>query len=296
MQNRKATQQEGARTRMDVFTTKSGIRAAVGAARAAGSTISLVPTMGFLHAGHMTLVAEARARGDFTVVWIFVNPTQFGDPKDLETYPRDTDRDLAMLRAAGVDAVFLPEVSEIYPDGDETIVETPTMANMLHGLVRPGHFRGVTTVVTKFFNIIRPDIAIFGEKDYQQLQVIRRMVRDLHLEIDIVGVPTVRDPDGLAMSSRNVRLSAPDRTAAVILSQALTKAQAMARNGTTVEALETAIRDTIMSEPRAALKGLDIVDASALTPLSGPLTGPTAILLSAEFGGILLIDQRVVTP
>jgi len=296
MQHRKATQQEGARTRMDVFTTKSGIRAAIAGARATGGTVALVPTMGFLHAGHMALVAEARARGDFTVVWIFVNPTQFGDPKDLETYPRDTDRDLAKLRAAGVDAVFLPEVSEIYPDGDETIVETTAMANMLHGLVRPGHFRGVTTVVTKFFNIIRPDIAIFGEKDYQQLQVIRRMVRDLHMEIDIVGVPTVREPDGLAMSSRNVRLSAPDRTAAVILSQALTKAEEMARDGTSIEALETAIRGMISSEPRATLKGLDIVDAAALTPLSGPLTGPTAILLSAEFGGILLIDQRVVTP
>lgn len=296
MRHKKTTQQEGARTRMDICTTNSAIRATIADARAKGATISLVPTMGFLHAGHMALVAKAQARGDFTVVWIFVNPTQFGDPKDLETYPRDTDRDLAMLREAGVDAVFLPDVGEIYPEGDETIVETTGLANRLHGLVRPGHFRGVTTVVTKFFNIIRPDVAVFGEKDYQQLQVIRRMVRDLHLEIEIVGVPTVREADGLAMSSRNVRLSAPDRAAAVVLHQALTKAGEMARDGTTVEALETAIRATIEAEPRAALTGLDIVHPAALTPLSGPLTGPAAILISAEFGGILLIDQKVVTP
>lgn len=281
---------------MLICPTKSEIRTAVAGYRAAGETVGLVPTMGFLHEGHMELVRGAKARADRVVVWIFVNPTQFENAGDLAAYPRDTERDLEMLRAEGVDAVYLPQPEEIYPAGAETIVETTRLANMLHGKVRPGHFRGVTTVVTKFFNIIQPDLAMFGEKDYQQLQIIRRMVRDLHMPIEIVGVPTVRESDGLAMSSRNVRLSPEDRAAAVVLSRALDAAERLAASGTTVEALRDTITETIAAEPRAALKGLDIVAAESLEEIAGPLTGPTAIMLSVAFGEVLLIDQRVVTP
>lgn len=277
---------------MKICRTIPDLRSTVADFRGNGKKVGLVPTMGFLHAGHMALVDRAKKAADRVVVTIFVNPTQFGQASDLETYPRDEARDLEMLSAAGVDTVLIPDVSDIYPDGDETIVETTRMANMLHGLVRPGHFRGVTTVVARLFNIVQPDIAVFGEKDYQQLQIIKRMVRDLHFPIQIIGVPTLRETDGLAMSSRNVRLTPEDRKAGIVLSQALTAAEA----AKTVEDVESAIRDTIAAEDRATLKGLDIVDAETLAPLSGPITQPTAIMLSAEFGGILLIDQRVIQP
>jgi len=281
---------------MKTCRTIKDCRAQVAEFRRANERVALVPTMGFLHDGHMALVAAAKESADRVVVTIFVNPTQFGDASDLDAYPRDEARDLAMLAAAGVDLVLIPSVEEVYPEGDETIVETTRMANMLHGLVRPGHFRGVTTVVARLFNFVQPDIACFGEKDYQQLQVIKRMTRDLAAPIEIRGVPTVREPDGLAMSSRNVRLTPADRTAGLVLSRALAAAEEAAAKGTTIEALHSLITDTINAEPRATLRGLDIVGAEDLSDLSGPLTTAAAIMLSAEFGGILLIDQRVVTP
>ncbi len=280
---------------MRICRSISDCRAAVKELRATGETVAMVPTMGFLHAGHMSLVGTAKAEADHVVVSIFVNPTQFGESTDLEAYPRDEDRDLAMLREAGVAVVFLPEVETMYPAGDETIVETTRLANILHGEVRPGHFRGVTTVVARLFNIVQPDVAVFGEKDYQQLQVIKRMVADLHMSLTIIGAPTVREADGLAMSSRNVRLSAEDRQAALVLSESLTAAEAAA-TGATVANLRKVIADTIAAEPRAVLKGLDIVAAETLNTIDGPLTGPTAIMISVAFGDILLIDQRVVTP
>lgn len=281
---------------MKTCRTIKDCRAQVAEFRRANERVALVPTMGFLHDGHMALVAAAKESADRVVVTIFVNPTQFGDASDLDAYPRDEARDLAMLEAAGVDLVLIPSVEEVYPDGDETIVETTRMANMLHGLVRPGHFRGVTTVVARLFNFVQPDIACFGEKDYQQLQIIKRMTRDLAFPIEIRGVPTVREPDGLAMSSRNVRLTPEDRTAGLVLSRALAAAEEAAAKGTTIEAMHSLITDTINAEPRATLRGLDIVGAEDLSDLSGPLTTAAAIMLSAEFGGILLIDQRVVTP
>ncbi len=281
---------------MEVCQTIAEMRAEVALWRAAGQTVALVPTMGFLHDGHMALVRRGQELSDRVVVWIFVNPTQFERAEDLDAYPRDVERDLGMLRREGVDAAFTPGVSEIYPDGAETIVETTRLAAVLMGKVRPGHFRGVATVVTKFFNIILPDIALFGEKDYQQLQVIRRMVRDLHMPIEIVGVPTVREADGLAMSSRNVRLTPEDRRAAVILSEALRRAEALAAAGSSVEELHSGITEVIASEPRAELRGIDIARAETLDEISGPLDGPTAIMLSVRFGDVLLIDQRVVHP
>ncbi|MDO6799595.1 pantoate--beta-alanine ligase [Shimia thalassica] len=281
---------------MEVCRTIADCRTLVRRFRTAGESVGLVPTMGFLHEGHMSLVAAAKEAADRVVVTIFVNPTQFGEAADLESYPRDEARDLEMLEQAGVDVVLIPSVEEVYPGGDETIVETTRMANMLHGLVRPGHFRGVTTVVARLFNFVQPDIACFGEKDYQQLQVIKRMTRDLAFPIDIRGVPTVREPDGLAMSSRNVRLTPEDRAAALVLSQSLTAAEQAAAKGTTIEALRDLISTTVSAEPRATLCGLDIVGAENLSDLSGDLTSPAAIMISVEFGGILLIDQRVVTP
>lgn len=275
------------------------IRAAVAGYRSAGESVGLVTTMGALHAGHMALV-EAAGTHDRRVATIFVNPTQFGNPKDLETYPKTEEADLSLLQAAGVDAVFIPDAAEIYTEGDETIVETTRLANMLHGIVRPGHFRGVATVVTKLFNIVQADAAYFGEKDYQQLQVIRRMVRDLHIPIDIHGVPTVREADGLAMSSRNVRLAPEDRAAAVCLNQALTLAEAAVAQGATVAEIRQTIAEHITAEPRARLTAIDIVAALTLAPVSGRPDGPIGVMISAEFGpednAVLLIDQREITP
>tara|TARA_R110002072_G_scaffold82544_1_gene188041 strand:- start:666 stop:1436 length:771 start_codon:yes stop_codon:yes gene_type:complete len=256
--------------------------------------------MGALHAGHMALVTAAKTAHSRVVATIFVNPTQFGDLKDLASYPRTEDADLAMLRDAGVDAVLIPDAHEIYAEGDETIVETTRLANVLHGLVRPGHYRGVATVVTKLFNITQPDAAYFGEKDYQQLQVIKRMARDLHMPLDIVGVPTVRESDGLAMSSRNVRLTEDDRNAAVVLSRALDKAQAEAGGGVPIDRIDQALRTTINAEPRARLRAVDIVEPATLAPATGLMKGPIAIMLSVEFGPsdnpVMLIDQREITP
>jgi len=283
---------------MQICRTVADIRAAVALYRRDGASVGLVTTMGALHAGHMQLVAEAKGTHDKVIATIFVNPTQFGNPADLESYPRTEATDLAMLEAAGVSAVFIPSVTEIYPEGDETIVETTELANMLHGLVRPGHFRGVATVVCKLFNIIQADAAYFGEKDYQQLQVIRRMVRDLHMPIRIFGVATVREADGLAMSSRNVRLTPEDRAAAVCLSRALNAAEEVAAFGATVTEIETAIREVIAAEPRARLVAIDIVAAETLAPVRGVPTDDIAIMLSVAFGPeanpVLLIDQREI--
>ena len=281
---------------MEVCRTIAEYRAAIAGFRTDGHGIGLVTTMGALHAGHIALVAAAKADHTRVVATIFVNPTQFGDPKDLEAYPRSEDADLAKLEAAGVAAVLIPDPSEIYPDGDETIVETTKLANVLHGQVRPGHFRGVATVVARLFNIAQPDAAYFGEKDYQQLQVIKRMTRDLHFPIRIIGVPTVREADGLAMSSRNMRLTPEDRAAAVCLSRALDAAQAAASIRAPIKRIDRVLRSTINREPRARLRAVDIVHIDTLEPATGLLTGPVAIMLSAEFGPILLIDQREIAP
>ena len=284
---------------MIICRTIAEVRAVVRDLRLSGQTVGFVPTMGALHAGHMSLVAAAKAENDAVITSIFVNPTQFGQQADLDKYPRTEEADCAMLEAAGVAAVFMPSVDIMYPDGAETIVETTKLANMLHGLVRPGHYRGVCTVVTKLFNIVGADRAYFGEKDYQQLQVIRRMARDLDVPTEVVGVPTVREADGLAMSSRNVRLTPEDRSAAVVLNRSLIAAETAARSGATIEAMAQTIRDTIETEPRARDPHVDIVQALTLAPVSGRPTGTIGIMISAAFGPVddpvLLIDQREIT-
>ena len=279
---------------MQICRTIAEIRAAVADMRTAG-TVGLVTTMGALHAGHMALIKAASAHPN-VVATIFVNPSQFGNVSDLDSYPRTQDADLTMLKQAGVTAVFIPSVGEIYPNGDETIVETTNLAHMLHGLIRPGHYRGVATVVTKLFNIIGADAAYFGEKDYQQLAVIRTMVRDLHTPVAIHGVPTVRETDGLAMSSRNVRLTPADRSAAPILIASLTAADALLKSGETIETTIDAIAATIAAEPLATLGAVDIVDPITFAPASGKPTGPVGIMISASFGDVMLIDQKEVTP
>lgn len=286
---------------MQICRSISEIRAQCADWRQDGATLALVPTMGALHDGHMALVGRARewvdARGGGRVVAsVFVNPTQFGPDEDLDRYPRDEAGDLAKLRAAGVDAAFLPDPAEIYRPGAETFVECSALSHMLMGRLRPGHFRGVTTIVTKLFNIIQPDAACFGEKDYQQLVVIRRMVSDLNAPIDILGVPTVREPDGLAMSSRNQRLSPADRRAATVLSRALAEAENRVASGTTTAALRRQLRDIITAEARADIRSIDIRHAETLAPINGTIQEPAVILLAAQFGDVLLIDQRVTFP
>ncbi|MBW7921288.1 MAG: pantoate--beta-alanine ligase [Rubellimicrobium sp.] len=285
---------------MQICRRVGDIRTAVAGFRAGGARVGLVPTMGALHAGHMALVAEARGICDRVVVTIFVNPTQFGAGADLAAYPRREAQDIAMLEGAGVDAVFIPEVGDIYPEGDETVVETTRLARLFHGAVRPGHFRGVATVVTKLLNITAPDHAFFGEKDYQQLAVIRRMARDLFLPVAVHGVPTLRDADGLALSSRNIRLAPADRAAAPVLNRALDLAEAAARSGATVEDMLAVIRAAVARETRARLRGCDAVWADSFTPATGPVTRRLGLMISAEFGAaddpVLLIDQREITP
>lgn len=274
----------------------SAIRQAVGNYRRRGEQVGFVPTMGSLHEGHLSLVRLAKANANRVVVSIFVNPTQFESPDDLDKYPSDIARDLDLLASLDVDAVFLPDIGTMYPDGAETFVETVRLANIWHGLVRPGHFRGVSTVVCKLFNIVAPDIAVFGEKDYQQLHVIRRMVDDLFMPIDIIAGSTVREADGLAMSSRNQRLSAKDRQGASVLYQSLKMANAMVAAGTTVDALRQTVTDAIAAEPRAKLEMLDICAAHDLSEVSGAVEMPLALMVYAQFGEVLLIDQIVVSP
>ncbi len=262
--------------------------------------VALVPTMGALHDGHLALVAAARAwletqGGGRVVTSIFVNPTQFGPNEDLATYPRDEENDLALLRKAGCDAVFLPTVADIYRPGAQTVVEVTGLSRMLMGRLRPGHFRGVATVVTKLFNIVQPHAAAFGEKDYQQLAVIRRMVADLDVPVQILPVPTVREADGLAMSSRNRRLSPAQRAAAPVLARALDRAARMVAEGAGLSAIRAELRRMIRAEPLAEIRSIDIRDADDLSRIAS-IQRPVAILLAVRFGDVLLIDQRVAHP
>ena len=270
------------------------LRAALMPLRRAGKSIGLVPTMGYLHVGHMELVKAAKKLCDITVVTIFVNPTQFAANEDLSTYPRDLDHDLAMLKDEGADFVFTPDVSEMYPGNEETIVETERLSKVLMGKLRPGHFRGVATVCTKLFNIAAPDKAFFGQKDFQQVAVIKRMVADLNQPLEIVAVPTVREADGLACSSRNMRLTAGDRKAAVVLFKALNQAGDMVKSGErSIVAIRRAVRGTLKSEPRGLIEAVDIRDAGTLEPVSGSFASPIVILLTVKFGAVRLIDNRV---
>ena len=269
-------------------------RAAIADLKAQGD-LGLVTTMGALHRGHVALVETAVRENANAVATIFVNPTQFGNPEDLANYPKTEEDDLRKLESAGVAAVLIPSVSEMYPEGDETIVETTSLANVMHGIVRPGHFRGVATVVSKLLNIAQADRAYFGKKDYQQLAVIRRMVRDLHMPVEIVGVDTVRDHDGVALSSRNIRLTDEHRAEAPILNAVLIEAERQLLAGDTVEDIVAALKSTLNASPIADLQAVDVVNAMTFEPASGKMDGTIGIMISALFGDVLLIDQREVT-
>jgi len=277
---------------MERLRTPASMRAWADARRAEGARIGLVPTMGYLHEGHVSLVRVAREHGCTAVaVSIFVNPTQFGPGEDFERYPRDEARDLSMLESAGVDAVYLPGVQDMYPEGHRTFVEVTGVSQGLCGAARPGHFRGVATVVAKLFCAAKPHAAVFGEKDYQQLAVIRAMTRDLDFGIEIVGAPIVREGDGLAMSSRNVYLSGEDRIAARCLSRGLFRAKALFDAGERdAGRLAGAAREEIAREARARLEYAEARDPDTLAPVSGR-AGAVTILVAAKVGPARLIDN-----
>ncbi|KXK02182.1 MAG: pantoate--beta-alanine ligase [Acidobacteria bacterium OLB17] len=257
--------------------------------------VGFVPTMGALHAGHLKLVEECRQRTDITIVSIFVNPTQFNDKADLEKYPRDLTQDAAMLAELGVDYIYAPDADEIYPEGFSTYVDVEGLTSRMEGAFRPGHFRGVATVVTILFNTIRPDIAFFGQKDAQQVAVIERLTRDLGFEMEIAVLPTVREPSGLAMSSRNERLSDADRKKAVVLFDALCAAERAFKGGEpNAASLAEIVKDTIKKEPAATLDYVSIVDRKTLQPIEK--IGDSEVLIAAaiEIGGVRLIDNLIL--
>lgn len=280
---------------MKTIRTVAELRASLAAYRKAGQSIGFVPTMGYLHAGHMELVARAKAENHVTAVSIFVNPLQFGANEDLSRYPRDLARDSAMLEAAGVDILFAPDVQEMYPRPMQTVVEVPTLGSELEGAVRPGHFAGVATVVTKLFNLVQPDAAYFGEKDYQQVAIIRRMVEDLAQPVRVVPVLTVREADGLALSSRNVYLSKEERAAAVIVPKALAEAERLYAQGVAdPTAFEAALRKYIETEPLAVPEVVAVRDPETLEPLASLAGRAILIALFVRIGSTRLLDNRVI--
>ena len=257
---------------------------------------ALVPTMGFLHGGHLSLVREAKAKANRVVVSIFVNPAQFGPTEDFASYPRDFDRDLVLLEKEGVDVVFHPSAQEMYPEGFQTQVDVQKLGPLLCGVSRPGHFRGVATVVLKLFNIVRPDVAIFGRKDYQQLQIVRRMVRDLNLDVEVVAHATVREPDGLAMSSRNSYLNPAERQSAASLFAALKTAKTLVRDGErSASEVVKRVRSEIAKERLAAMEYASVIDPETLIEVQD-LSRTAVLVLAVRIGETRLIDNAILQP
>ncbi|AEG04891.1 pantoate--beta-alanine ligase [Sinorhizobium meliloti] len=282
---------------MRTISTIADLREALAEHRRAGRSIGLVPTMGYLHVGHMELVRRAGSENDVVVASIFVNPLQFGANEDLGKYPRDLARDQALLTDGGVDFLFAPGVSDMYPRPMETVVDVPKLGSELEGAVRPGHFAGVATVVTKLFNIVQPDRAYFGEKDFQQLQIIRRMVEDLAQPVTVIGVPTVREEDGLACSSRNVYLTTQERRAAAIVPKALDEAERLIASGVTEPAeVEKRVLEFLAGEPLARPEVVALRDPETLGPVSEIEEKPVLLLLFVRFGTTKLLDNRVIAP
>jgi pantoate--beta-alanine ligase len=282
----------------EIFRTPSAMRARIEDLRRDGRRIAVVPTMGALHEGHLTLVRAARSRADVVVLTIFVNPTQFGPNEDLAKYPRDEAGDIAKARSAGIDLAFCPTAEAMYPSGAQTFVEVRELQKPLCGASRPGHFAGVATVVAKLFHATLPHVAVFGEKDYQQLAIIRRMVRDLDFAIEIVGVPIVREADGLALSSRNAYLSEADRKAALSLSAGLAAAEQAYKAGERNAAALVAIaRAPIEIEPLARIDYVELRDADELSTIDRverKAVLAMAVFVGAEGKKTRLIDNRVI--
>jgi len=263
-------------------------------ARRRGLRLGFVPTMGYLHEGHLSLVRRLREQSDISVVSVFVNPTQFGQIEDLDSYPSDMARDADLAIAEGVDYLFTPETHEIYPGGPRTTVDVGDLSNRLEGASRAGHFQAVATVVMKLFQIVQPTIAAFGQKDAQQVVVIKQMVEDMMLDVEICAVPTVRDDDGLALSSRNARLSPEERQAALAIPRALdAAAEAAQQNEAGVEQVLQAARDVLEAEPRLRVDYVKLVDPARLEPL-GELQGEALLLIAAFAGEIRLIDNATI--
>jgi len=262
--------------------------------RRGGNIISCVPTMGFLHQGHIELLRVGREKGDRSIMTIFVNPTQFGPHEDYGTYPRDTEGDLNKARSTGVAAVFMPTVEEMYPEGFQSAVKVEEITQALCGKSRPGHFAGVTIVVAKLFNITKPHLAIFGEKDYQQLIVIKQMVRDLNMGIEIIGVPTVREKDGLAMSSRNNYLSSEERASALSLKKGLDLARGMVTQGEKDPAkIKNVVRELILDHPFTEIDYITICDKEKLTDME-IIDRPCLLALAVKVGKTRLIDNLIL--
>lgn len=269
--------------------------ASVRAAVAGAGRVGLVPTMGAFHEGHLSLVRAARAACDLVVVWLFVNPTQFNEAADLAAYPRDEERDAALAAACGADILFAPTVEEVYPAGYATTVTVAGIADVLEGAQRPGHFAGVATVVAKMFNMVGPDVAFFGAKDAQQVAVVRRMVADLDLPVEIEVLPTVREPDGLAMSSRNVRLGPDDRRRAPALHRGLSAARDAVAAGLRDPVAVAAVVERVLAGEGLTAEYIAVVDPGSFAPVAS-VDRPALVALAVRVGPVRLIDNMVVTP
>ncbi|MEW5953908.1 MAG: pantoate--beta-alanine ligase [Bacillota bacterium] len=279
---------------MQVINTIAGIRTLVEEVRREGGIIGFVPTMGYFHEGHLSLMRRAKEECGLVVVSIFVNPLQFGPREDFASYPRDFDRDVAMAEEAGADIIFAPDVAEMYPPHFYTTVNVEKITEPLCGRSRPGHFRGVATVVTKLFNIVRPHRAYFGQKDAQQVLVIKRLAEDLNMDLNIVNAPLVRESDGLAMSSRNVYLSPEDRQAATVLYRSLQEAERAVSEGILEGArLEELVRAIISREPRAAIDYVEVLSLPDLEPCA-KISGQALVAVAVRFGNTRLIDNTIV--
>jgi pantoate--beta-alanine ligase len=285
---------------LEIAHSVSELRRRVRAWKRAGLTIGFVPTMGALHEGHLALVRRAAELADRVVASVFVNPTQFGPGEDFELYPRRPEADAALLAEAGSDLLFLPDVETVYPPGHCVFVELDETADApsvgMEGDFRPGHFRGVATVVTQLFNLVRPNLAVFGDKDAQQLAVVRRLVRDLHLDVEIVAHETVREADGLAMSSRNAYLTAEQREAATRIHAALREAEHLILSGQhDAEAIRTFLRDSLAEEPLLEFNYAEVVDAHSFRPVTR-IDGPVILPVAASAGTTRLLDNIRVEP
>ncbi|HLO69150.1 MAG TPA: pantoate--beta-alanine ligase [Holophaga sp.] len=280
---------------MRIIRTIPELKVALKALRDSHKSIGFVPTMGYLHEGHASLIRQSTARCDATVVSVFVNPTQFGPQEDLSRYPRDLERDQNLCLRLGVAILFMPEASEIYPTGFSTSISVGPIADVLCGEFRPGHFRGVATVVAKLFNLVQPDLAFFGQKDLQQCAIIRRVVKDLNLPVDILVAPTVREADGLAMSSRNAYLAPADRERALGVSRGLFKAEAAFREGERGAAVLEGIARREM-EAAGEIQYCRLVDLATLDPIGGTVTRSAAMAAAVVVGGTRLIDNVLLAP
>lgn len=270
------------------------LREIVAMERRRGRKIAFIPTMGYLHQGHLALVERAKQSGAFVVLSIFVNPLQFGPNEDYLSYPRDLERDAHLVEIAGVDALFHPTSEEMYPRPMVTYVEVGQLDTVLCGAKRPGHFRGVVTVVSKLFHIVQPDLAFFGQKDYQQYLIIQRMVKDLNLPIEIISVPIVREQDGLALSSRNVFLTSEQRQEALILSQSLNEVEMLWRAGErSARVIETRIRERINRESHGVIDYVEVRDAEDLSEVTN-IENSVLVALAVRFGSTRLIDNKVM--